>query len=241
MKKWKKYLAAAAVPAVILIMVLILQNKGGKNEAEFKQNRSAVNESIRAEDTGKKEENSLLASGTESAEESQNISEKNVKENTKSKSEKEIKSEIDKLINTYYLSESDTADNKENNKKVQTADDSKEKEDNETSEIIEEYRNIKNYVKPGLDEDSYIVFSTYKIKLFNIKTLVPGMSSLIIEKDEEGNLAVHNDSDNKELNNYIKKLAGEKDIKKIMNEVNSELSEAVKKDTSLKAFIDYIK
>ncbi len=109
------------------------------------------------------------------------------------------------------------------------------------SEIIEAYKNIKTYIKPGLGQDSYVVFTTYDIKLYNIDTLVPGMSSLSVLRDENGSLYIDADSNDKKLNSYISKLTKEKDIQKIIQKVNTKLKIAKNKNNSLKEFIDYLK
>lgn len=254
MKQWKKYLAAAAVPVAILVLVLIIQNNSaGKKDTIVGKSSILVNENIQTgagntkenntdtensleADNATGEDNSLLASGVVPSANERNADEK------LNMSEEEIKAEIDSLINTYYNvsgnkdgTDSETAEQEQSTVKPKTAGNDK------MNEIIEEYRNIKNYVKPGLDSDSYVVFATYDIKVVNIDTLVPGMSSLSVVRDETGNFTIKVDPDNKKLNAHIQKLAKEKDIKKIINEVNSKLKTAVKKDNSLQVFIDYLK
>ncbi|GEM_PF-3449101 len=123
----------------------------------------------------------------------------------------------------------------------QAAEDKKEGVSNKLSEIIEEYKNITTYIKPGLDKDSYVVFTTYDIKLYNIDTLIPGMSSLSVRREETGVLCINEDTGNEELKNHIDKLTEDEDIQKLIKKVNSELKAAQNKDNSLKEFIDYIK
>lgn len=127
---------------------------------------------------------------------------------------------------------------KQTDKKT-TADDKTDNTDKK-SDIVEGYKNIKNYVKPGLDKDSYIVFTTYDIKLYNIDTLVPGMSSLSVIRDENGALVINKDIDNDSVKKHIEKLTKEKDIQTVISKVNAKLTAAVKKDTALKGFIDYL-
>jgi hypothetical protein len=251
MKQWKKYLAAAAIPVAILALVLIVQNSAGKKDTVVGKSSTLVNESIQtgadnagvsstetdntaAADNATEGDNGLLAA------EASPYANENTAEENQSMSEEEIKAEIDNLINTYYniSGNKDSADSKT---AEQSAEDTKTAGNDKINEIIEEYRNIKNYVKPGLDSDSYVVFTTYEIKVVNIDTLVPGMSSLSVVRDENGNLTVKDDPDNKKLNDYIQKLAKEKDIMKIVKGVNSKLTAAVKKDNSLQVFIDYLK
>ena len=251
MKQWKKYLAAAAVPAAILALVLIIQDSAGKKDTVVGKSSIQVNESIQtgADNTGESSTESDNAAAADNAAEGDNgllaaeastFANENTAEENQSMSEEEIKAEIDNLINTYY-NRSGNKDGADSETAEQSAENAKTAGNDKINEIIEEYRNIKNYVKPGLDSDSYVVFTTYEIKVVNIDTLVPGMSSLSVVRDENGNLAVEDETDNKKLNEHIQKLAKEKDIKEIVKKVNSKLTAAIKKDNSLQVFIDYLK
>ncbi len=251
MKQWKKYLAAAAVPVVILALVLIIQNGAGKKETVVGKSSIQVNESIQNGTNADKESSSEIDNltaadnttegdnGLLSAKES-SFANENTAEKNQSMSEEEIKAEIDNLINTYYniSGKKDGADTETTD---QSAGNTKTAGNDKINEIIEEYRNVKNYVKPGLDSDSYVVFTTYEIKVVNIDTLVPGMRSLSVVRDENGNLTIKDEPNNKKLNDHIQKLAKEKDIKEIIKKVNSKLTAAIKKDNSLQVFIDYLK
>lgn len=242
MKQWKKYLAAAAVPAAILALVLIIQDSAGKKDTVVGKSSIQVNESIQtgADNTGESSTESDIAAAADNAAEASTFANENTAEENQSMSEEEIKAEIDNLINTYY-NRSGNKDGADSETAEQSAENAKTAGNDKINEIIEEYRNIKNYVKPGLDSDSYVVFTTYEIKVVNIDTLVPGMSSLSVVRDENGNLAVEDETDNKKLNEHIQKLAKEKDIKEIVKKVNSKLTAAIKKDNSLQVFIDYLK
>ncbi|QHQ61905.1 hypothetical protein Ana3638_14865 [Anaerocolumna sedimenticola] len=242
MKQWKKYLAAVGAAALILVLGLSIKNNGNKTETDLVKNSTMVQENLQTEVEPASDENETIS--TLSAEEKQTSDDKNVNQE-QSISEDDIKSEINNLINTYYDSlgdeKKDSLDTKD-----QTADDKSVKkqtsgEKKSENDIIEKYQDIKTYIKPGLDKNSYVVFTTYNIKLYNIDTLVPGMSSMVISRDKEGNLSINPDQNNKKLNDYINKLSKEKDIKKVINDINSKLAKAVKKDTSLQGFMDYLK
>ena len=266
MKQWKKYLAVAGAAALVLVLAFSIKNNGNKEETEIVKNSTPVQENLQTETEvlDETETNSILSAEENSSQDD------NTEKQEQSVSEEEIKSEIDNLINTYYEALGDmdknSQDAKEQTGKTNTADSQASKEANEKStseekqttddksdqkqskdkepdnnDIIEKYQDIKTYIKPGLDKDSYVVFTTYNIKLYNIDTLDPGMSSLVIDRDESGALSINQDQDNKELKSYINKLSKEKDIKKVIDDVNSKLTKAIKKDTSLQGFMDYLK
>jgi hypothetical protein len=245
MKHWKKYLAAAGSAFVILALVMVINNNNSKEKTAVEQSTTEIKANVQTKvqtgeaDSNSKESSTLLADEVNSSEQDTALNEK------QSVSEEDIDSEIKKLINTYY--ETPGKEGKENSNTAdqtaesQTSESQKSKADDKKSEIIEKYKNIKTYIKPGLNKESYVVFVTYDIKLYNIDTLVPGMSSLSVERDESGALYINDDSNDAKLKEHIIKLAKEKDIKTVIKEVNSKLTSAIDKDNSLKEFIDYLK
>lgn len=243
MKQWKKYLAAAGTGLAILALSMVVNNNSSKKEISVGQNSIEVKVDIQSgeADANSIEKNTLSAAEVNTSEQDTAVTEK------QSVPEEDIESEIKKLINIYYETPSDknlTADDQTAEKSVsknQTSENQNSIAEDKKNEIIEKYKNIKTYIKPGLDQDSYVVFTTYDIKLYNIDTLVPGMSSLSVIREESGDLKINSDTGNKKLNEYIIKLSKEKDITKVMKNVNSKLTAAIKKDNSLKEFIDYLK
>jgi hypothetical protein len=148
--------------------------------------------------------------------------------------------EIDKLVNQYY------ENTKEIDKEILTAE---KQGDEETQpketvakirEVVEAYKNIKTYVKPGLEVDTYVVFATYDIKLHNIDTLVPGMSSLLIVQDDAGIFRIKNTTNEENVTEYINQLSKEEDMKEVIENVNAKLEDLVKKDSAVKEFVAFI-
>ena len=43
------------------------------------------------------------------------------------------------------------------------------------ADYIEEYRNVEVYTKPGLDENTYVVFASYDLKFKDVETPAPGL------------------------------------------------------------------
>jgi hypothetical protein len=150
------------------------------------------------------------------------------------------KNEIDNLIYKYYDTSIELATIDI------TSDAEKDKEQwieslNKKREIIEYYKNVAVYTKPGLEKDSYIVFTTYEIKLNNIDTLVPGMSVLSVVKNEAGKINISIDTLSDDMNGYINELTKEEDIKKLILSVNTKLKDAINEDESLTQFIEFLK
>jgi hypothetical protein len=157
-----------------------------------------------------------------------------------SNNQEDINTEVEELVIKYYDMTVDL------NSQILYAESAKKiekwsEELTKKREIIESYKNITIYNKPGLTENTYVVFATYDMKLNNIETLVPGMSVLLVIRNESGELLIENKSVDEKLNDYISKLAQEADIKNIIDDVNKRLKKAIKKDSSLEVFIEYLK
>ncbi len=60
------------------------------------------------------------------------------------------------------------------------------------SQYVDEYRNIKCYTKPGLDEKSYLVSVSMEIKFTGVDTLAPGLDFFYVRTNESGALYIDN-------------------------------------------------
>jgi len=236
MIRTRKYLVlTGTVLIVIILLIFSNQNRSNKKE-EISKDNTYVNESTI---TGNSSTNNINENATMYVEKNNSDNEEAADNQDLSRIDKETETEINKLITKYY-------DNSIEINKDLLIIDEPGKEDQTTESIkkkrvvIEEYKNINTYVKPGLEADTYVVFSNYDTKLININTLVPGMSLLYVTKDVNGNLRINNNSPDDKLSNYFEQLTNDEDIKKMIKEVNSKLSDAISKDNSLEKFIGYL-
>jgi hypothetical protein len=211
-----------AVLAVFSILIATSLNKGKKEAEILNANKEETNDSD-IEKVDAKDE--TLGDG-------------DVKEEVKPiEVTAEAKKEINTLINEYY------GDTEKVDKKVLSATKGQEAEKAaesiaEKREGIEKYNDVKTIIKPGLKEGTYFAFTTYYMKLFHIKTEVPGMSVVYVITDSKGALAIEHDTSAPDLQDHINKLSQEKEIKTEIERVNTELASAVKEDATLKDFID---
>ncbi len=144
--------------------------------------------------------------------------------------------EIENLVKQYY-----TID-KFNEELIvsQSIDDTEEIKDEilEKRDGIEAYKKIKVNIRKGLKDDTFIVFTTYKTKFYNIDTLAPGMSVLYIVKDQNGKLVILDTPEDEALEEHINTLLQEEEIAALVNDVNNSFEEAVKKDKDLKTLVE---
>lgn len=106
---------------------------------------------------------------------------------------------------------------------------------------ITAYRDIECYTKDGLNDNTYVVYAYYQIRLKNIATTVPGITRLYVVRDvNTGDVFIHNGADQETLN-YMNKLDKDKDVLNLYKDVDKEFNEALESDKYLKAFFDKLK
>ena len=239
MIRLKKYLLVSGIMAFLLVITLYYNNSQSKNEIikndeETQSKIVIIQENEKDDSLGENVVTEDINSiETDKVNETSTINSLQVGIN------KDIEAKVEELVNKYYdvTNKLDTdilsSDSKgEVVRKVEIH--------NKKEEIIESYENIVNYIKPGLTDDTFVVFISYDIKLKNIETKVPGMSVLTVVKSKLGELHINIDPNDVDMNEYIKKLAEEKDIKDVIDDVNIRLNDAIKKDTSLKELVEYL-
>lgn len=237
-KMKKKLLGASLVTLLILITLFSLKNQS-KEDSVVNTKQDQVGETL-ISDAYKTEEIKEKETDVEVNTASTETSEINNLRSTQIEIGKETESNIEKLINQYYdVSKDFDADLLSS----ETKDDEAQRIEllKKKNEIIESYLKVRNFIKPGFTEDSYVVFTVYDIKFKNIETTVPGMSVLTVLKDETGKYLISNTPNDENLNNHISQQAEQVDIKNAIEDVNIRLTDAMEKDSSLKEFIEYLK
>lgn len=143
--------------------------------------------------------------------------------------------EVNTLIEQYY-----TAIAAKDIEKLRTLVDTltEEDENNISGDPVESYRDINVYTLSGLTDGSYITYVSYKYKLPDINTEVPGLSQLYIQTDEAGSLYVCTSAPNAETQLLIEKSVDYADVKQLISHVQSEYETAVNSDDALYAYFN---
>jgi hypothetical protein len=231
MTKNKKYLFGLGCIAIIIVISLYSINQNGNKKDSTNIDKSSE---VASTESAVSADSQMFSASEETDAEA-----KSMVEGTAVVEDQEVETEINTLVNKYfdltgtYNIDILTSRTKEDKKKGQQLFDRKK-------EIIEKYEDIQEIIKPGQTEGSYIVFTTYNIKLKNVETLVPGMSVLIVTKDDSGDLLINNTPNDDSLTEYINEIASEDELKSIIEEVNKNLAAAIKKDSSLKQLVEYL-
>ena len=103
-------------------------------------------------------------------------------------------------------------------------------------DYIEAYNNITCYTKKGLEENSYVVFASFDMKIYNIETAAPGILPLYVCTADDGSLYIFNGEASEELTNYVLELASEEEVAAVIANVDARYDELVAQDEDLGKF-----
>lgn len=104
---------------------------------------------------------------------------------------------------------------------------------------VEDYRNIVCYTKPGLLQDTYVVWVYYETKYVGVETTAPCMFKAYVCTDETG-VYIYNDTIEGEISNYLDEVSQDADVVDLVNAVNQQLTEACNHDPALKNIYDIL-
>lgn len=239
MSRLRKFFLGSSMMVLLLVTAIYYNSKNNDKAVDNIATGQTESASVQTKEFVNKEIDQSL-DNTANTSAVDNIKDINNSSISQTETNQNIESDINELIKAYYDVTKDFNTNILLSDTQEQIDEKKEMFEKK-KEIIQTYENVKSYIKPGLIENSFIVFTTYDIKLKNIETLVPGMSVLTVVKDEVGKLFMNISPNDDNLNNYINQVAESEEIKEIIDDVNLRLAEALDKDNSLKGFIDYLK
>lgn len=101
------------------------------------------------------------------------------------------------------------------------------------SEYIEKFDNITVYTKPGPVEGSYAAYVYNEVKLYDYDGYLPGLETLYICTDENGELYFNGDIADANEIDYLKQINVQADVIDLNNKVASRYNEMVSADEKL--------
>lgn len=151
--------------------------------------------------------------------------------------EKETNPAIDELIKEYYTAKknSDLKSLKKlySNPSVADSQDELQKK----TEYIDEYLNIKTYIKKGFKEGTFIVYAYSEVKFTGIKTPAPGLAKFFIITDKNNKLKFFCTDDMDEVTkNYFDERNSDQDVIDLINITEKKSDKAIKSDEDLLNF-----
>ncbi len=107
------------------------------------------------------------------------------------------------------------------------------------AKFIESFNNISCYTKDGPEEDSYIVFICYDMKLINVETSAPDILCLYMPMGPDGRY-IHYGNVDESMQEYVTKLEQDPDVKALFDDVRTRYQAAQESDKMLAEFIQKI-
>lgn len=105
-------------------------------------------------------------------------------------------------------------------------------------DYIESYDQITCYTKKGLEEDSYVVFAAYEMKIYNIDTPAPGIMALYVCTADDGSMYIFNGDASDELTDYVLQLAADEEVAAVISDVDARYQQLVAENEDLGKFAD---
>lgn len=104
------------------------------------------------------------------------------------------------------------------------------------TEYIEDYLNIKAYVKKGYIEGTYIVYAYHEIKFTGINTPAPGLAKFYVTTDSNGDLKIFSGTMTSEEKTYYDERNSDEDVIALIEMTDAKSDEAIKSDEDLLNF-----
>ena len=147
------------------------------------------------------------------------------------------KKEVKNFMKTYYerVQKNDLANLKS------MVEDTNELEKNQKAihRYVKKYKNLTYLVKQGADDESFIVYVTYEMKIKKISTLAPGITSYYVMKNGDTFCIYNNEKhDTDDITDAKKQSQNSKEIKKLTKQINKRYEQALKQDKKLKQFFE---
>ncbi len=120
-----------------------------------------------------------------------------------------------------------------------TFDDSDRAEMDSLYSVVESCSDITTYSKPGLTDDSYVVYVYMEWNLVGIETAAPTLREMYMETDDDGNLIVVPSEDyTNAIEEYTQERQTDSDVQALIKDVNNTLNERCEEDEDLKNYVE---
>ncbi|NLK28255.1 MAG: hypothetical protein GX306_07930 [Clostridiales bacterium] len=108
------------------------------------------------------------------------------------------------------------------------------------TQYIDDYRNIKPYIKKSAEDNAYIAYVYHEIKFTGINTMAPGLSKFYLVKGEDGKYKIFSGVMEKDVLEYYNARNNDADVIELIDMTNSNAEEAKANDEYLKDFWETI-
>ena len=111
----------------------------------------------------------------------------------------------------------------------------------ETAKYLESYPVLEIYTKPGFTQGSTIAYVYYKVVFAGREEECPGVKTLYICTDEQGELFIKNDVLSEEEDQYIKTFSTQADVVELFNRVNVEYNDLMVAQPKMLEYLSELK
>ena len=143
--------------------------------------------------------------------------------------------EINKLIADYYVSKKNV-DIEAMSALVSDPNQIEREKFTAMAAYVEDYQNIKCYVTPNEEEGAYRVYARYDMKLKNIDTLGPCLTSFYVTTTSDGKYVIYLSALDEVQEEFISSADENSDVLALKEEVANGLQTAIDKDETFKQF-----
>jgi hypothetical protein len=114
-----------------------------------------------------------------------------------------------------------------------------EEELNKIVSYVEEYRNLEYKMEKADEEDAVIVFAFFEMKLYDIDTVIPGVSQFYVRQKGESFLIYNNEEHlSEEAVKTMKATLCLDDVKALIEQTDEKYQKAVDSDDLLKEYLE---
>gem|GEM_PF-867560 len=110
----------------------------------------------------------------------------------------------------------------------------------EMAEFIDYYHTIDVYTKPGLTENSYVVYVSSKVMSYDVEVLIPGIQSYYVMPDSQGNLIIRKTEFDENVFEYIKAVTLQDNVIDLFNKVTVEYNDMIAEDKELAEYLAFM-
>lgn len=103
---------------------------------------------------------------------------------------------------------------------------------------IDYYQNIICYTKPGPVENSWLCYVSYELKFRDLDSVAPGLNTLFLCTDENGELYVFSGEVDANVTEYMKAMSTQTDVLNLFRRVTTAYDDAVASDEALRVFME---
>lgn len=152
--------------------------------------------------------------------------------------EKDTNQAVSTLVNAYFAAVQD-CDVEALAALVDSADSISAEQLQAEREFVEGYQNISCYTLNGLTDGTYVVYVAYDMKFLNVETPAPCLIRLYVCTNADGGLYIFNQENSMDSSvvSYMEEINAREDIKALMSDVDSRLTEAMAADEALNALV----